>query len=68
MSYLETQVAKLRSQLEKGEAVRHNLDFELTKSQREISQVKHAAKEKESLLMDGTDDLKRNLLDYLFIK
>lgn len=63
VSCLETSVAKLRSQLEKGEAVRHNLEFELTKSQREVAQVKQTAKEKENLLMDGTDDLKQKIGD-----
>ena len=48
--------------MEKGEAVRHNLEFELTKSQREVSQVMHAAKEKETLMKDGTDDLKRKTM------
>ncbi|XP_005092062.1 coiled-coil domain-containing protein 171 isoform X2 [Aplysia californica] len=60
---LETQVAKYRSQLEKGEAVRHNLEFELTKSQREVNQIKQTAREKESFLKDGTDDLKQKIGD-----
>ena len=52
-------MAKLRSAVEKGEAVRQGLEFDLTKSQREVAQAKHTAREKESLLLDGTDDLKR---------
>ena len=48
--------------MEKGEAVRQNLEFELTKSERDLSQCKQVAKEKESILMDGTDDLKRKYL------
>ena len=55
---LETQLAKVRSNMEKGEAVRQNLEYELTKSQREVEHLKQTWKEKETLLLSGTEDLK----------
>ncbi|KAK3801916.1 hypothetical protein RRG08_028383 [Elysia crispata] len=55
---LETQLAKVGSNVEKGEAVRQNLEYELTKKQREIEHIKQTWKEKENLLMSGTEDLK----------
>ncbi|GFR64854.1 coiled-coil domain-containing protein 171-like [Elysia marginata] len=58
ISSLETQLAKVGSNVEKGEAVRQNLEYELTKKQRELEHVKQTWQEKESLLLSGTEDLK----------
>ncbi|GFO42037.1 coiled-coil domain-containing protein 171-like [Plakobranchus ocellatus] len=60
---LETQLAKARSQVEKGEAVRQNLEYELTKSQREVEHVKQTWKDKETVLISGTEDLKGKISD-----
>lgn len=57
ISELESQVAKLRSQLEKGEATRQNLEFELTKCQREINHQRSLAYDKESELSEVKDHL-----------
>ncbi|RUS86455.1 hypothetical protein EGW08_005770 [Elysia chlorotica] len=60
---LETQLAKVRSNVEKGEAVRQNLEYELTKKHRELEHVKQTWQEKESLLISGTEDLKSKVKD-----
>uniref|UniRef100_K1QJZ5 Uncharacterized protein C9orf93 n=1 Tax=Magallana gigas TaxID=29159 RepID=K1QJZ5_MAGGI len=57
ISELESQLAKLRSQLEKGEATRQNLEFELTKCQREINHQRSAVYDKESELSEVKDHL-----------
>ncbi|KAH9500851.1 hypothetical protein Btru_073160 [Bulinus truncatus] len=63
LSSLETQLAKARAEVEKGEAIRQNLEYELSKSQREVNHMKHATQEKENLMMEGTDDLKQKIMD-----
>lgn len=57
ISELESQLAKLRSQLEKGEATRQNLEFELTKCQREMNHQRSAVYDKESELSEVKDHL-----------
>ncbi|XP_062577737.1 coiled-coil domain-containing protein 171-like isoform X2 [Saccostrea cucullata] len=61
ISELESQVAKLRSQLEKGEATRQNLEFELTKCQREINHQRSSSYEKETKLTDFKDQLQAKI-------
>jgi len=56
---LENQVAKVRAQIEKGEATRHNLEFELTKAQRELSQQKQQQAQRESSLQETAHELRR---------
>ncbi|XP_063432765.1 coiled-coil domain-containing protein 171-like isoform X2 [Mytilus trossulus] len=56
---LEGTVARLRSQLEKGEAIRQNLEFELTKSRRDVNQHKQSSAEKMSNFSDIREDLER---------
>ena len=58
ISSLESQLARLRSQIEKGEALRHSLEFELTKAKRDIHQQKQHARERESLQLETKDELK----------
>ncbi|CAL1539669.1 unnamed protein product [Lymnaea stagnalis] len=60
---LETQLAKIRSQVEKGEAVRQSLEYELAKSQRDVNHIQQVAREKENILLAGTDDLKKKIVD-----
>ncbi|XP_050400373.1 coiled-coil domain-containing protein 171 isoform X2 [Patella vulgata] len=55
---LESQQARLRTQIEKGEANRHNLEYELTRVKRDWSQHKQAQLEKENVLMATNDELK----------
>ena len=56
---LDGEVAKLRSQLEKGEAVRQNLEFELTKARRDISHEKRSVCERDALISEVNDTMKR---------
>lgn len=58
---LESQLAKLRAQIEKGEANRHNLEFDLTKSQREVSQCRQQLAQREANLQEAGDQLRRKL-------
>lgn len=58
---LETEIAKLRSQVEKGEAVRQQLEFELAKARKETVQEKHAANDREIILNELNDTMKRVL-------
>ncbi|XP_048259658.1 coiled-coil domain-containing protein 171-like isoform X3 [Haliotis rufescens] len=58
---LEGQLARVGSQIEKGEATRHSLEFELTKARRELSQQKQTRMEREAVLMETNDDLKRKI-------
>ena len=68
ISELESHVAKLRSQLEKGEATRQNLEFELTKCQREINHQRNAAYDKESHLGEIKDQLQGLSLSCTHVK
>ena len=68
ISELESHVAKLRSQLEKGEATRQNLEFELTKCQREINHQRNAAYDKESHLGEIKDQLQGSSLSFTQVK
>lgn len=58
---LENQLAKQRALVEKGEATRHNVEFEMTKVQRELSQTKQQSLQRESALQEVQDELKRML-------
>nr|KAG5697764.1 hypothetical protein BaRGS_026721 [Batillaria attramentaria] len=60
---LENQLAKVRAQVEKGEASRHNLEFELTKTQRELSQQKQQQALREASQQDATDELRQKISD-----
>ncbi|CAH1255618.1 CCDC171 [Branchiostoma lanceolatum] len=55
---LQSQVARLRAQLEKGEAVRQNLEYELTLAKKNISQEKRQAEDKEDQILRNNDDLR----------
>ncbi|KAI8499369.1 hypothetical protein Bbelb_231330 [Branchiostoma belcheri] len=55
---LQSQVARLRAQLEKGEAVRQNLEYELTVARKNISQEKRQAEDKEGQILRSNDDLR----------
>ena len=50
--------AKLRSKLEKGEAVRQSIEFEMAKLRKEIVYQKRIGEEKETLLSDMNEGLK----------
>ncbi|XP_060080102.1 coiled-coil domain-containing protein 171-like [Ylistrum balloti] len=60
---LEGQLVKFRAQIEKGEAMRQNLEFELTKTRREVTQQKHATLEKDATLKDARGQLEKKILD-----
>ncbi|CAG5125617.1 unnamed protein product, partial [Candidula unifasciata] len=60
---LESQLAKAHLQVEKVEATRRNLEYELTKSQQEIHRIRETSKHKEDILLEGTEDLKNKLED-----
>ncbi|KAL3866903.1 hypothetical protein ACJMK2_044153, partial [Sinanodonta woodiana] len=64
LSELESQNAKLRAQLEKGEATKASLEFELTRTKRDLAQVKHSFTEKESALYMDHEELKKRLAEY----
>lgn len=55
---LQSQVAKLRSAVEKGEANRQKLEYDLTIANRVANQEKRAAAEKESALQKTNASLK----------
>ena len=59
---LDGEVARLRSQLEKGEAVRQNLEFELTKAKRDISHEKRSVSERDALISEVNDTMKRKYM------
>ncbi|XP_041371577.1 coiled-coil domain-containing protein 171-like isoform X2 [Gigantopelta aegis] len=63
MSALESQLARIRSQIEKGEAMRHNLEFELTKAKRDLLQQKQQSRDRESHQLETKDELKQKLHD-----
>jgi len=58
VSQLESQIAKLRAAVEKGEASRANIEFELTRSKRDLAQCKHNAAGRESSLEEANAELK----------
>ncbi|XP_025077162.1 coiled-coil domain-containing protein 171-like isoform X2 [Pomacea canaliculata] len=60
---LENQLAKQRALVEKGEATRHNVEFEMTKVQRELSQTKQQSLQRESALQEVQDELKHKISD-----
>ena len=55
---LDTELAKTRAQLEKGEAVRQNLEFELAKWRKTLGQEKRSFSEREHLLTEVNDSMK----------
>ena len=55
---LQSQVAKLRSSVEKGEANRQKLEYDLTIASRTANQEKRAAAERESALQKTNASLK----------
>ena len=67
---LQGQVAKLRSTVEKGEANRQKLEYDLTIANRVANQEKRAAVERESALQKTNASLKgmlhKCLLDKIF--
>ena len=61
ISELESQIAKLRAQLEKGEASKANMEFELTRARREINQHRQSASDKENAMDEANAELKRKI-------
>ena len=59
VSRLDSEVTKLRAQLEKGEAVRQNLEYELSKARRDINKEKRNVSERDTLLTEVNDTMKR---------
>ena len=57
-SNLDGELTKLRAQLERGEAVRQNLEYELAKSRKECELEKTTAASRESLITDVNDTMK----------
>ena len=58
MTRLDSDVMRLRAQMEKGEAVRQNLEFEVVKLRRDLEQERVTSTERETLLSDVNDSLK----------
>ena len=56
---LDCEVTRLRAQLERGEAQRQNLEFELAKARREINTEKKSAGERENLVTEINEEMKR---------
>ncbi len=52
---------RLRAQLEQGEAVRQNLEFELVRARKETGLEKWNATEREGLMSEVNDSMKRQL-------
>ena len=63
---LQSQVAKLRSTVEKGEANRQKLEYDLTIASRTANQEKRAVAERESALQKTNTSLK-GMMCTLFI-
>ena len=63
-SHLDSEVTKLRAQLERGEAVRQSLEFELAKARKVNSYEKKSVIDRENLIAEINDNMKRkdNLL------
>lgn len=61
MNRLDGEVTKLRSQLEKGEAVRQGLEFELTKARRDISHEKRSVADRDALIGEVNETMKRKM-------
>ena len=55
----DSELTRMRAAMEKGEAVRQNLEYELAKLRREVGQEKRSAGERETLLADVNDSMKR---------
>ena len=64
MSRLDSTVARLRAQLERGEAVRQNHEFEMAKLNRQLAQERRRAAEREAAMADANDMLRRTYCDW----
>ena len=64
---LQSQIAKLRSTVEKGEANRQKLEYDLTIASRTANQEKRAAAEREGALQKTNASLK-GIAIFFFIK
>ena len=64
MSRLDSTVARLRAQLERGEAVRQNHEFEMAKLNRQLAQERRRAAEREAATADANDMLRRTYCDW----
>ena len=64
---LQSQIAKLRSTVEKGEANRQKLEYDLTIASRTANQEKRAAAEREGALQKTNASLK-GIAFFFFIK
>ncbi|KAL5005297.1 hypothetical protein ScPMuIL_018753 [Solemya velum] len=58
---LETQIAKFRSQLEKSEATKQSLEFELTKANRDLVQQKHQVAQRDLEQKDMQDEFNHKI-------
>ncbi|XP_052280653.1 coiled-coil domain-containing protein 171-like isoform X2 [Dreissena polymorpha] len=64
VSELESQIAKLRANVEKGEAAKANIEFELTRTKRDLAQQKQSAAGREQAFEQASTDLKQKLSEY----
>ncbi|KAK2146872.1 hypothetical protein LSH36_581g03034 [Paralvinella palmiformis] len=60
---LDCEVTKLRAQLERGEALRQNLEFELAKARREINIEKKSSTERENLITEVNEEMKQKITE-----
>jgi hypothetical protein len=56
---LTADLVRLVAQLEKGEVIKQNLEFELAKTKRELAAGRHAAVNRETDMTDAVADLQR---------
>ena len=59
VSRLDSEATKLRSQLERGEALRQNLEYELARARRDVTHEKRSVYERDALLSEVNDTMKR---------
>lgn len=59
VSRLDSEATKLRSQLERGEALRQNLECELARARRDVTHEKRSVYERDALLSEVNDTMKR---------
>ena len=58
ISRLDAELTKTRAQLEKGEAVRQNLEFELVKYRKDLGHEKRSFNDRENLLNEVNNKMK----------
>lgn len=55
------EVAKIRAQLEKSEALRHSTEYEMTKLMRDLNNEKRSNADKEKVLTELNENMQSNV-------